>query len=181
MLQLLLLVHLISIIMAEIYVRRVVTIRIDRKGMMLLMGVAHHRRPRRQCIVTTLGLIVWGRGIKMMRDIVVRKRGTSSRVMGMRWMQDRRSTVAIIIGRRRLRNIVIVRLRMIHSVDGKVVGHGDAIVVNLGIHRHDDRRWIRHDASVKWLLRGWCMVHDCHVAPLWHRRGVVWNWREGRP
>ncbi len=167
--------------MAEIYVRRVVTIRIDRKSMMLLMGVAHHRRPRRRGIITTLGLIVWGRGVRMVRDIMMRKRGISSRVMGMRWMQDRRSTVGISIRRRRSRNIVIVRLRMIHSVDGKVVGHGDAIVVNLGIHRHDDRRWLRHDASVKWLLRGWCMAHDCHVSPLWHQRGGGWNWREGIP
>ena len=181
MLQLLLLVCLISTIIAEIYVRRVVTIRIDRKGMMLLMGVTHHRRPHRRGIVTTLGLIVWGRGVKMVRDTMARKRGASIRETGMRWMQDRRSTVAISIRRRRLRNIVIVRLRMIHPVDGKVVGHGDAIVVNLGIHRHDDRRWLRHDASVKWLLRGWCMAHDHHVAPLWHRRGVVWNWREGIP
>ena len=90
MLQLLLLVSLISIIVAGIYVRRVVAIRIDRVGVMLLMRVAHHRHPRQRGIVTTLGLIEWGGGVRVVRDIVVSKWGTNSRVMmsvmGMRWI-----------------------------------------------------------------------------------------------
>ena len=93
MLQLLLLVRLmlhgadVGITTARIYVRRVVIIR---EGMMLLMGVTHHRRPQRRGVVTTLGLIVCRSGVRVVRLVMVSRSNTTTSVMmsvmGMWWI-----------------------------------------------------------------------------------------------